>query len=801
MSPPMGLGLGLSPSFLGTASILPSAMRANPPDVYLNFQTNKAWLKSTGQTVAASSLVSISRASIATQTDSSGVWSQVSSNTLAQSNQGLSVWEFRTNGIRNNTMQGTAAGTPGTVPTDWFIGSLPTGISSQIVGTGTSNGISYIDIRLFGTAGSTNFPTIYFDGNTNIAATYGQTWTISAFLAEAPSSAGINTPQPTIFIQQNTSGGSFIANNGGVGINLNSTMDRRSFSLTLTATTCAFVLPYMSMTLNNGTAYDFTIRIGWPQIENNALVNSTVASAVKAANGTGGVNGSGVYQVSGGTGTAATLNCTWASGVLTVNSVASAGSYTVLPPSPATLTYVSGAATGWTGATVTLTPTNNSAQAAPSNPIPTTGSAASRAADVVTLTTPSAFGAAFTLYASGVPQTSTGFATQCLFGVDNGGGNQVGLYRLSGTGLSNAFENPPSAGANGPVWGQNNNGNLAASFANGSQQFAAINAAATSIGSGSSIPAGMTNVRIGSSVSATSPLNGNVTEVAIWYTQALSGSVLQSLALAAASAPAPAQAFGFNTRTFFDDFNSLATIDTTNSKSAGFNWYVNNAWPNAGSPWNTAASTQAGDLSVSNSVLTIATDRSGFGQGINTAVSTGGSNYAGTTFSGGAYFECRFKFNPATALGADTSWPAFWSSPVEYTAQNTSHFVELDFIEAIPSGTGTVNVNSATIDWNAGSNTSTRTSGLMDQDANWHTYGRLWIPASLNGGVGLQQTYIDGVLVASVRYSATGGATPPFSPSNPNGVVSTADNHHYPIILGAGPSWSVQIDYVAVWQR
>ena len=79
-----------------------------------------------------------------------------------------------------------------------------------------------------------------------------------------------------------------------------------------------------------------------------------VTSAYKATggDGSGGVNGAGVYALVGGVGTPATLNCTWAGGILTVNSVASAGSYSVMPTNPATISYVSGAATGWTGATV-----------------------------------------------------------------------------------------------------------------------------------------------------------------------------------------------------------------------------------------------------------------------------------------------------------------------------------------------------------------------------------------------------------------------------------------------------------------
>ena len=78
----------------------------------------------------------------------------------------------------------------------------------------------------------------------------------------------------------------------------------------------------------------------------------TVNKAYTAASGSGGTNGTATYSLVGGTGTPATLNCTWAGGVLTVNGVNSPGSYSVMPPNPVTLAYVSGTASGWAGAQV-----------------------------------------------------------------------------------------------------------------------------------------------------------------------------------------------------------------------------------------------------------------------------------------------------------------------------------------------------------------------------------------------------------------------------------------------------------------
>lgn len=85
-------------------------------------------------------------------------------------------------------------------------------------------------------------------------------------------------------------------------------------------------------------------------------LTSSVASATIAAGGSGGVAGTAVYQVVGGSGIPAQLNVTVTAGAISaINSVASPGDYTVFPTSPAALTYVSGTGSGVAGATVNLT--------------------------------------------------------------------------------------------------------------------------------------------------------------------------------------------------------------------------------------------------------------------------------------------------------------------------------------------------------------------------------------------------------------------------------------------------------------
>lgn len=193
---------------------------------------------------------------------------------------GLLIEEQRTNSIRNNTMQGAVAGTPGTAPTNWSVTGTADGVAIQIVGTGTENGITYIDIRYSGTATATSFKIVRFEAVNNIAAASGQTWTAATYMRIAAGS----TANFTGFEHQvvgYTAGGAVSEQTNTPPV-LTSTMTRFITSRTLNNATTAFVTSWFAFTFNNGAVVDLTLRIGLPQLELGAFATSVIPTSTVA---------------------------------------------------------------------------------------------------------------------------------------------------------------------------------------------------------------------------------------------------------------------------------------------------------------------------------------------------------------------------------------------------------------------------------------------------------------------------------------------------------------------------------------
>jgi len=236
--------------------------------------------------------ITFARATTATYFDNTGTLQTAASGAarfdydpVALTPRGLLIEEARTNAIRNNTMQGAVAGTPGTVPTNWGIGS-GIGFNRQIVGTGTENGITFIDVKYTGTPTSSGNVVIDFDSGVTQAASPGQVWTSSHFVRVA--SGSLANAGVFIQTQARNSGGTLLG--GGITVNATTAVaaatslatNRVVATGTLSDAATAFVAARMFLNMTNGNPVDFTLRIGLPQLELGAAASSPIATSTVA---------------------------------------------------------------------------------------------------------------------------------------------------------------------------------------------------------------------------------------------------------------------------------------------------------------------------------------------------------------------------------------------------------------------------------------------------------------------------------------------------------------------------------------
>ena len=276
----------------------------------------------------------------------------------------------------------------------------------------------------------------------------------------------------------------------------------------------------------------------------------------------------------------------------------------------------------------------------------------------------------------------------------------------------------------------------------------------------------------------------------------------------------PLAAYSLVANTLHDDFTTLNTIDVNNTKVAGFKWYVA-AWANAAQTgWANMSPTQAGDLSVSSGILTIANDRSTFGYGIGSACTDGSTGYIGQAFQPPFFYQAATNFNPATASTSFTSWPDIPMIPTEFLTAGSNaamSFVEHDVMEAQPNGTGTVNMTSNLHNWTTASNAFSVHNAVNGGSTigsptltTTHIYQKLMLDATSAGqGFGDTMEFFDGnyISLSERTWSASSGSSPAATPANPTGIFSEGDTQHFVAILGTGPNWAHNIDYADVFTK
>lgn len=242
----------------------------------LDLVNNRAWNGSAVSTAA--SLLTTARAGTAYADSVAGVWSSFAANTPRITDKGLLVEEARTNSVRNNSAQGAVPGTPGTPPTNWIMSAI-TEITQTIVGTGTENGIDYIDVRYSGTVTAARTGSPAFDSA--VVASNTQVWTSSVFL-KLVAGSWTNVTARQHYCNVLNSGSTFSSSLFSTNVTPDSTLTRYSTTATIADVNAAFLRPGFTFTTGTSGAIDFTIRIGWPQLELGAFVTSPIRTTTVA---------------------------------------------------------------------------------------------------------------------------------------------------------------------------------------------------------------------------------------------------------------------------------------------------------------------------------------------------------------------------------------------------------------------------------------------------------------------------------------------------------------------------------------
>jgi hypothetical protein len=241
--------------------------------------------------------INFTRASNATYFDANGVLQTASSDTprfdhSGGSSLGLLIEEARTNSIRNSQAGGAVVGTPGTAPNNWGLAYASDNITSAIVGTGTENGLTYVDVKYSGTPNSSGSLYPGVEASNQVAAASGQVWTFSGYIKLAAGSLSGVTAR--VLLSERASGGGSLDGTVATITPTSASLASQRVSVTRTFNNAGtnfaagfFEVQYTNGVQIGGSADGITLRVAAPQLEQGAFATSyiptTTAAATRAA--------------------------------------------------------------------------------------------------------------------------------------------------------------------------------------------------------------------------------------------------------------------------------------------------------------------------------------------------------------------------------------------------------------------------------------------------------------------------------------------------------------------------------------
>ncbi|MFA7276315.1 MAG: hypothetical protein WC043_05890 [Pseudobdellovibrionaceae bacterium] len=237
-----------------------------------------------------------SRPSIATYFDSTGTLQTAASNTprfdydpTTHAAKGILIEESRTNYVKNSQFSGIPVGTSSSTGSWQLSYGSPPGSSISVTGTGTQNGIPYIDIRYLlptNTTGGTQWPSfgMLFSDAATVSA--GATTIFSSWFGITSYSSTGGTCTIGYSNRSYTSGGAYVSEATTSFTSTASYAYRISPVMTHGATAGkAYFAAYVA--IPNGASCDITVRLGGPQFElgsfPTSLIPTTSATVTRAA--------------------------------------------------------------------------------------------------------------------------------------------------------------------------------------------------------------------------------------------------------------------------------------------------------------------------------------------------------------------------------------------------------------------------------------------------------------------------------------------------------------------------------------